>query len=190
MNDRAVLVDLACGCSVEIHVPCDGDVGVELITCPDHPHNPQLVTWRQIIVTSVATLDVPHVEIEDGANIAGVRVPGGRDDAGPPAPPAAAPDGSGGGAGPPVDTTDLTYHRPGESLAAGDLLTSPKTADEWKAEVKRRDFSHALLLQAARDIAGRNQLEQPRTLGDIDEILTPLVLEWLDAQWPLKEPSS
>lgn len=173
---RAHRVDLPCGCDTILQLPVDVDVDVVIADCIDVEHqaddNPSgrrfLVTWRQLVTATVVPLVVPPVELGAGVHVATAEEA-------PTAPPADHVDGERPVANEPA------------GLEPGDVRSSPLTEEEWRAEAHRRRFSHALLLKSAREIAERRGLEKPRNLDQIDEVLTPLVMEWLDQNHPAEE---
>lgn len=85
-----------------------------------------------------------------------------------------------------VDEDEVELPRPAlPPRHAGDVISSPLTQDEWKTLAhSRKNGSFALVLRAARELAAEHRLDPPRSLDDIDEVLTPLVREWIEAAWP------
>lgn len=177
-------ISLLCGCSLDVDIPCDVPTGVLQVVCPiagtddagdDHTDQPYEVRWNQFVAIKVTQLDVPEPVI-DGWNVTPIVVPR-----------VAASSSPGTDDAPPV--VGAGGQRPDQPLQPGDVLSSPRTADEWKADAHARGFAHSLLLQQARQIAKDHRLDAPRSLDDIDETLTPLVEEWLDARHPRKAAS-
>lgn len=192
MADRFITATLLCGCDVDVDTPDGVPIGVELVQCPagcnvdDEPAGPYLVTWRQAIAVTVANLTVPAIEVE--GELADVQLPGTPRVERPASPSG---DSAGNHSAPPdlalpPTPNEPSYFTPGTPLVPGDVTTSPKTSDEWRAIAHSRGFAHSLLLVRARDLSTHHKLAKPHNLGDIDEVLTPLVMEWLDEHHPVK----
>lgn len=192
MADRFITATLPCGCTALVDAPDGVEVGVELVACPEGCHEaggapagPFLVTWRQVVVTTAVPLAVPAIEVE--GELAGVQLPGvPRVEQPPPAG-----DSAGNHSAPPAATLppppdEPSYFTPGTPLVPGDVTSSPKSSDEWRAIAHSRGFAHSLLLVRARELSTHHKLAKPHNLGDIDEVLTPLVMEWLDEHHPVK----
>lgn len=91
----------------------------------------------------------------------------------------------------PPDDTDAPARPPAADAPArepGAVLSSPLTSDDWKQRAAAVGLAHSLLLRTAREIASGSGLEPPKSLDDIDEVLTPLLTDWLADTYPAAKP--